>query len=125
MKNISRNKKIAVKAGTLDGELYKAILETEPGVKKMLIEPGLTAYLSSDGTTIEIYSSGFCCPDYLFAHSNIVVSFQVTSISQTLTSLIEKGAVLLGEVHTVCSSHSYCHLLTPEKTVIGVYELNY
>jgi hypothetical protein len=122
MKNISGTKKISVRAGTTDGDIYKTLIGQDAGAKKLLLEPGLVAYLMSDGSTLEIYGAGFCCPDYLFAHGNVVVSFKVDGLEQLVSQFEDKGALLLGTIENVCSSYRYCHLLTPEKTVIGLYE---
>ncbi|WP_114941526.1 hypothetical protein [Mucilaginibacter endophyticus] len=122
MKNFNGSKKISLKAGTVDAELYKTILEQDPGLKKLLVEPGLAAYLTSDGTTVEIYGAGFAFPDYLFMRSNVVVSYKVDDLEQMVGGLIHQGARLLGEIEHVCTSYKYCHLVTPEETVIGIYE---
>ena len=124
MKNISGNKKISVKAGTADGELFKDLIEQDGGVKKLLVAPGITAYLMGDGSIIEIYGAGFCYPAYLFSHGNIVVSFKVKNVESTAATLMEKGASLLGEIESVSTSYRYCHLLTQENTVIGIYEIS-
>jgi hypothetical protein len=122
MRSISGIKKISVKAGTADVEIYKELIAQDPGSKKLLIEPGLAAYQMSDGSTIEMYGAGFCYPEYLFAHGNMVTSFKVDDLDKILALLLQKGSQLLGVVETVCSSYRYCHLLTPENTVIGIYE---
>jgi hypothetical protein len=122
MKNNNGIKKIAVKAGTTDAEIYKTIVESEPGSKKALIEPGLSAYLMNDGTTLEIYGLGSFYPDYLFAYGNTVVSFRTNNLNKTVGLMEQKGAVLLGNIETVCTSYKYCHMLTLQKTVIGLYE---
>lgn len=123
MKNISGIKKISVKAGTLDSKIYIELIEQDPGSKKVLVEPGLSAYLMSDGATIELYGQGFCYPEYLFAYGNVVVSFKVTNVDEVAGSLAKQGASVLGKIETVCSSYRYCHLLTPENTIFGIYEI--
>lgn len=122
MKNFSGRKKISLKAGSCDASLYKAILDQDPGLKKLFVEPGLSAYLMSDGTTVEIYGAGFTLPDYLFAHGNVVISYQVADIDHMVSTLENNGASLLGMIEYVCSSYRYCHMLTNELTVIGLYE---
>jgi predicted enzyme related to lactoylglutathione lyase len=122
MRTISGIKKISVKAGTADSEIYKELITQDAGAKRVHVEPGLTAYLMSDGSTVEIYGCGFACPDYLFTHGNMVTSFKVEDLDRTLALLLSKGGKLLGEVEAACSSYRYCHILTPEKTVIGIYE---
>jgi hypothetical protein len=123
MKNYNGIKKIAVKAGTNDGEIYKTLLEKSTSTKKALIEPGLSAYLMDDGTTVEIYGSGFSYPDYLFSNGNTVVSFKVDDIENIVRTLVQKGATLLGNIEHVCTSYKFCHLLTKDNTVMGLYEL--
>ncbi|QEM11730.1 hypothetical protein [Mucilaginibacter rubeus] len=122
MKNFAFAKKIAVKSGTGDADIFRALLEQDPGTRKVLVEPSLSAYVMGDGTTVELYGTGFTFPEYLFAHGNVVVSYRVPDIDTMLQELLPKGAELLGQVETICSSYRYCHVLTPEKTVIGIYE---
>lgn len=122
IKNFSGSKKISLKAGSSDASIYKKLLEQDTGLKKLVVEPGLSAYLMSDGTTVEIYGAGFASPDYLFAHSNVVISYKVAGIEQMVESLKHQGASLLGAIEYVCPTYAYCHMLTNEHTVIGLYE---
>jgi hypothetical protein len=122
MRSITGIKKISVKAGTADSEIFKVLIAQDPGAKKILVEPGLAAYLMGDGSTIEIYGAGFCYPEYLFAYGNVVNSFKVENLDLILALILQKGSLLLGEVEFVCSSYRYCYVLTPEKTVMGIYE---
>jgi hypothetical protein len=122
MKNFAFAKKIAVKSGTGDSDIFKELLELDPGARKVLVEPSLSAYVMSDGTTVELYGAGFIFPEYLFEYGNVVVSYRVPNLDEILQKLCQKGAELLGQVETVCSSYRYCHMLTREKTVIGIYE---
>jgi predicted enzyme related to lactoylglutathione lyase len=122
MKNINGTKKIAIKAGTADGAFFGALIEHDKGAKKLLIDTCVTAYLMSDGAIIEIYGIGFSYPEYLFKYGNLVVSFKVESIESMLSDLEQNGATLLGQVENICSSYRFCHILTPEKTVIGLFE---
>lgn len=122
MRTINGIKKISVKAGTADSEIIKELIAQDQGAKKILLEPGLAAYLMSDGSIVEIYGCGLCYPEYLFAYGNMVTSFKVEKLDRMLLLLLQKGGQLLGNVESVCSSYRYCHILTPEKTVIGIYE---
>lgn len=122
MRNLIGSKKISLKAGTDEADIYRGILEEDPGLKKLLIEPGLAAYLMSDGTTVEIYGQGFAYPDYLFNNANVVISYKVASIESKVKSLEQKGAKLLGKIEQVCTSYKYCHILTKEYNVIGLYQ---
>ena len=122
MKNSKGSKKIAVKVNTKDNEIYSVLMGNISGSKKMLIEPGLTAYLLPDGTAMELYGTGAVYPDYLFAASDTVMSYKVEKLDETLAELLEAGAKLLGPVHQVCSSYRYCHLQLNEASVFGIYE---
>lgn len=122
MKNFGGAKKIAVKAGSADSEMFREIFGQDTGTRKILTEPGLCAYLLSDGTTVELYGPGFTLPDYLFSKGNMVVSYRVQHLDRLLESLCQKGAALLGQIETVCTAYRYCHILTPGQTVIGLYE---
>lgn len=122
MKNNIGLKKISIKAGTTDGDILKTIIESQPGAKKALIEPGLSAYLMNDGTTLEVYGAGSYYPEYLFAHGNVVVSFKTENLNETVRLLEQKGVTLLGNIETVCTSYRYCHMRTRQETVIGLYE---
>lgn len=122
MKNINGLKKIAMKAGSADSELFKKVLQQDPGLRQLLVEPGLTVYLMSDGTTVEVHSAGSSAPGYLFKNSNIVISYRVSDLQKAVENIQLAGAKLLGEIEEVCNSYKYCHLLTNDDTVIGLYE---
>lgn len=125
MKNFNGLKKISIKAGTTDEDIFNELLKKKSLVaKQMVIEPGLSVYLLNDGTTIEIFSVGSYYPDYLFSNGNVVVSFQVENIEVMINTLSAKGASLIGNIETFCPSYKYCHLVTNEKTILGLYEQN-
>jgi hypothetical protein len=122
MKNLNGTKKIAIKVSNKDNGILNILVSNISGTKKMLIAPGLTAYLLPDGTSMEFYGTGAVYPDYLFAASDVVMSFKVEKLDETLAELTKAGALVLGDVQRVCSSYRYCHLRLNEQSVFGIYE---
>ncbi|MET1055087.1 MAG: hypothetical protein ABWY16_07240 [Pedobacter sp.] len=94
----------------------------DKALKNLIVEPGLSAYLMSDGTTVEIYGAGAALPGYLFADSNVMISYQVENLEDMVEALSHQGGSLLGAIETVCPSYKYCHILSKDHTVIGLYE---
>jgi hypothetical protein len=122
MKNLNGIKKIAIKVSNSDFGVYNVLIGSMPSAKKLLIEPGLTAFLLPDGTAMELYGPGSIYPDYLFAASDTVMSYKVDKLDEALTALMQAGAQLLGSIQEVCSSYRYCHLQLNDQSVLGIYE---
>lgn len=122
MKNSTGIKKIAIKVNKLDANPLSYLLKSCSGAKKLIVEPGLSAYHLADGTTVEVYGAGAHHPDYLFAYGNVVMYYKVPDIEITLAEMCGKGAILLGQVEKVCTGYKYCHLLIEAQTVIGLYQ---
>jgi hypothetical protein len=125
MKNSNGTKRIAIKVNSQDSGIYNILVGQISGSRKMLIEPGLTACLLPDGTAVELYGTGAVHPEYLFAGSDIVLSYKVENLDEALLELTAAGARLLGDVETVCSSYKYCHIQFNENSVFGIYEENF
>lgn len=122
MKNINGVRKIAVKVNGQEAGVYRLIAEQLTGSRKILDQPGLTAYQLPDGATLEIYGIGSCYPEYLFEKSNVVVHYKVTSLDDAVKELEQAGAERLGCIIEVCSSYRYCHFRLNGETVLGIYE---
>ena len=122
MKNVKTINKISVRAGTAEARLLKHLASGSLRGRKMMVEPGLTAYHLPDGSILEIYGPGSSYPLYLFKYGNIVVSFNVDSLKDALVPLINDGGQLLSNIEKVCDHFVYCHVLLEKNTVIGLYQ---
>ena len=122
MKKSKTLSRISIKTATADGDLFKILLTTGLKLKKILVEPGLTAYSTDDGTIIELYGPGSCYPEYLFENSNVVIGFKVEGLTAMILTMQNSGAKLLGNTEMVCNSLIYCHMQLSNQTVIGLYQ---
>jgi hypothetical protein len=122
MKKFNGLKKISVKLNSSDAGVYLAIAATIDGSKKIIIEPGLTACYLPDGTILEFYGEGADYPGYLFSASDIVISFKVENLDETLRSMETAGAKLISRIEQVCSSYRFCHIQVNGEHILGIFE---
>jgi hypothetical protein len=122
MKKTKKVTRIAVKTGTVDGDLFKILLSDGLKLKRIPVEPGLSVYRMEDGPILEFYGPGSCYPEYLFKYTNVILGFKVDNLAEMTLLMQNQGAKLLGSVETVCNAFIYCHLLLSNETVIGLYQ---
>ncbi|HEV3412713.1 MAG TPA: hypothetical protein VG101_09550 [Puia sp.] len=124
MKNSEGLKKISIHASGTKADSFKALVKDVLHGEEMLISPGLSIFTSPDGTVFEFYGIGSHYPDYLFSHSEIVNSYQVTDLHSALEKLEKQGATLLGKVVDMSASCYYCHIRLEDGNVIGLFQYN-
>ena len=103
---------------------FKTLVKDILHGQEMIIAPGLSVFVLPDGTIFEFYGIGSHFPDYLFSHSGIVNSYQVSDLHSALEKLENHGAKLLGKVVDMSASCYYCHIRLEDGTVIGLFQYN-
>jgi len=124
MKNSEGLRKVSINAASSGGSSFKTLVKDILHGQEMIIEPGLSIFISPDGTIFEFYGIGSYYPDYLFSQSKIVNSYQVPDLHSALKKLEKQGATLLGEVVHMSASSYYCHIRLEDGSVIGLLQYN-
>jgi len=124
MKNSEGLRKVSINTASSGVSSFKTLVKDILHGQEMIIEPGLSIFISPDGTIFEFYGIGSHYPDYLFSHSKIVNSFQVPDLHSALKKLEKQGATLLGEVVHMSASCYYCHIRLEDGSVIGLFQYN-
>ena len=122
MKRINKVCRISIKTDITDGSMLKLLASKEFEETKILVEPGLTAYVLPEEVVLELYGPGSCYPDYLFKTSNTVIGFKVQNLEETVRVLENEGASLLGRIERVCDNLLYCHMQLSSEIVIGLFQ---
>ena len=110
-------------AGAADA-LLQSLMTDVLQAKKILKEPGLELFQMQDGTVVEVYGMGSFPPQKMFDKGNVVLSFRVNDLSESVKCLVEKGAELLDEINNPCATYAYCHVKLKEDLIIGLYQEN-
>ncbi|WP_154402524.1 hypothetical protein [Mucilaginibacter endophyticus] len=124
MKKNGGLKKIAVRVNGNTDPVYTTLAASVIGSKKVLIAPGLTAHWLPDGTIMELYGPGAVYPPYLFAGSDVVVSYKVEDIDQAVVELRRKGAEIITPIQQVHQTFRFCHIRAAGQSLFGIFEEN-
>ena len=122
MKPYRLTKKIAIKS---HGEELIGILNAS-GVltdsRLIIKEPGFSAFSMKDGTILEIFGPGHVHPDFLFEKGDVVPSFKVDDLSNTVRHLVAKGIAIPDGIQKVTQTYSYCYARFNSGLVVGFYQ---
>jgi len=116
--------KLALHVSRADLECLHTFAATALGAQPIYQEPGLVASRLPNGNLLELYGPGSCYPAYLFAHSPVVVSFQVADLGQALEQAQAAGLQVVIGPELVCSGLSYGHVQLASGVIIGLYQEN-
>jgi hypothetical protein len=122
MKLYRMDKKISIKSrgeDLIDLLTQSGVLD---GSRKVLFEPGLSAYHMNDGTILEIFSQGSVNPDFLFEKGQVVPSFKVTDIQKVVTRLVAEGVAIPDGIQEALSNYAYCYARFNSGLVIGFFQ---
>lgn len=117
-------KKVSINATDASSSCFRTLVKDILQGREMVVEPGLSVFTLPDGTIFEFYSTGSHFPDYLFSHSEVVNSFKVNDLRSALNQLVNKGAVLLGQVVHLSAAVCYCHIRLEDGSVLGLFQNN-
>ncbi|SDI82419.1 hypothetical protein ACRQ5D_22150 [Mucilaginibacter sp. P25] len=122
MKKIEGLRKIAIRLNGTTSKAYEMLAENVIGSKKILAAPGLTVYVLVDGTIMELYGPGADFPAYLFADSDVVVSYRVSNLDEALVELTRSGAEVVAVMDCDQGSFRFCHIRITGQSLFGIYE---
>ena len=124
MKNSEGLKKVSINVASSEIRFFKTLVRDILHGREIIIEPGLSIFTLPDGTIFEFYGVGSHFPEYLFSHSKMVNSYQVTDLPSALEQLEKHGAILLGKIVYMSPSCCYCHVRLGDDTVLGLFQYN-
>ena len=122
MKNSEGLKKVSINTCSSEIHFFKTLARDILHGREIIIEPGLSIFTLPDGTIFEFYGVGSHFPEYLFSHSKMVNSYQVTDLPSALAELEKHGAMLLGKIVYMSASCCYCHISLEDGSVIGLFQ---
>ncbi len=93
------------------------------GAKKMLGDPGLSAYKLKDNTVLEIYGTGLVGPQMIFRDGDIVIGFQVDDLEKSVDILLKAGLEPVDGIIRTGENYAYTHLLF-DGNLFGLYQID-
>lgn len=109
-----------MKVSAAELEHKRALALTVLGGKEVYTEPGLAVFRLEDGRIMELYGPGSIYPPYLFEKNNLVISFRVADLKQTIENLRLAGMEIISGIQRLGSCSAYCYVKDQSGTVFGI-----